>query len=55
MNHQQPKTSGLLAGIMLFALMLFAILLMTSMFGLPDGARNVAIVAAGVTALAVAI
>ncbi len=55
MNHQQPKTSGFLAGIALFAIMLFAILLMTSMFGLSDGARNAAIVAAAVTALAVAI
>jgi len=55
MQNQQPKTSGFVAGIVLFALMLFTILLMTSMFGLSDGARNVAIVAAAVTALAVAI
>ena len=55
MQNQQPKTSGLLAGIAIFALMLFTILLMTAMFGLSDGIRNAAIVAAGVTALAVAI
>lgn len=53
--NQRSKTGGFLAGITLFALMLFVILFMSTTFGLSDGARNAAIVAAGVTALAVAI
>lgn len=53
--NQRSKMGGFLAGIVLLAFMMFVILLATTMFGLPDGARNAAMIAAAVTALAVAI